>query len=227
MKKLVSLTAVCFVMLCGTEAKAQLSNILNTVTSAVTSITGGETLSSSGLAGTWTYSAPSLELESDGVLSSLAGSAASTQIESKLTPQLEKVGIVAGSFSFTFGSDLSFSCVVKGQTLSGTYTLDSSNDKIALKFSVAGTVNIGTINAYARLSGTSLSLLFSADAALSFVEKLSSITGSSTTLSTVSSLLENYDGLLVGFGFTSGSSTTSSSTSSAVSSAASALKSLF
>ncbi|MFI3268220.1 MAG: DUF4923 family protein [Rikenellaceae bacterium] len=236
MKKVINLCAACLALMLSSQAiKAQtLTNIISTVSSAVTAVTGGETLSASGIAGTWTYNEPAMELESDGILSSVAGSAVATQLESQLSTQFEKVGITSGTFSFTFASDLSFSCTVKGKSLSGTYTIDSANSKIALKFSAAGTVNIGTMNAYATLSGSSLSLLFSADALLTFIEKVSSLTSSSASLSTIASLAENYDGLLLGFGLTSGTTTTTTSTStststeeSTTSKVSSAIKGLF
>ncbi|MFI3248398.1 MAG: DUF4923 family protein [Rikenellaceae bacterium] len=169
------------------------------VEAVVSTITGGTSVTTSSIAGTWTYKNSAVKLESDNTLTELAGTAATSQIESKLDSALAKVGITSGLMTFTFGSDSSFSCTTKSKTLSGTYTINSDS-QITLNFSAVGTVNIGKVTAYTELTSTTLTLLFDADKLLSIVSAVTSITDNST-LSTIDSLLSNYNGVQIGFDF--------------------------
>lgn len=215
------------------HADTTLSSILSSsaVQTVVEAVTGGETISTSSVAGDWSYSQPAVALESDNVLTEAAGTALTSKAESTLSTYCSKVGITAGKFSLTLGSDSSFSFVLSSKSLSGTYTIDGSS--IALAFQAVGTVNLGTISAQASLSGDSLSLLFEADKLLEITSALSS--SSNASISAVSSLLSSYDGVSLGFQFSKSSTTASSttststttSTSSSVSSAVSAASSLF
>ena len=72
--------------------------------------------------GTWTYSGTAVKFESDDILKSSAASLASGQIENKLDEYVAKVGIKAGTFSFTFNEDKTFTTTVIGKTFNGTYT---------------------------------------------------------------------------------------------------------
>lgn len=170
------------------------------VESVVSTITGGTSVTTSSIAGTWNYNNSAVKLESDNVLTEAAGSLATSQIETKLDSALSKVGISSGLMTFTFGSDSTFSCSAKSKTLSGTYSVDSDS-KITLTFSAVGTLNIGSVSAYTELTSSTLSLLFDADKLMSIVSAISSVSGSSA-LESVDSLLGNYDGVLVGFDFT-------------------------
>ncbi len=221
------------------QAETTLSSILSssTVQTVVEAVTGGETLTTSSVAGDWSYEQPAVALDSDNVLTAAAGSALTSKAETTLGTYCSKVGITAGKFSITLGSDSSFSFTLSSKSLSGTYAIDGSN--IALTFQAVGTVNLGTISAQTSLSGDSLSLLFEADELLAITSALSS--SSSSSVSTVASLLSSYNGVSLGFQFSKSTTTTSttstttttttssttSSTASSVSSAVSAASSLF
>lgn len=179
----------------SSSSSSTVSSIVSTVASA---ITGGTTVSASTLAGTWSYSSPAVKLESDNALTEVAGTLATSQIESKLSSVYSTAGITASSFSFTFNSDMSFSCSTKSKTLSGTYSVES-DDQIKLTFSAVGSINLGSITVTTSISGSELSLLFNADKLLTVVSALSSV---SDSLSTINSLLSNYDGVMVGFNLT-------------------------
>ncbi len=200
MRKLLSSSlTLLLLMACSSASAISLGDIVNssTVETVVSTITGGTTVSSSSLAGTWNYDSSAVKLESDSTLTEAAGSLVTSQIETKLDSIFAKVGITSSLFSFTFGSDNSFSCTCKSKSLSGTYVVDSDS-KITLTFSAVGTVNIGSVAAYTSLSTSTLSLLFDADKLLAIVSAVTSSTDNST-LSSIDSLLSNYDGVKVGF----------------------------
>ncbi|MFI3293907.1 MAG: DUF4923 family protein [Rikenellaceae bacterium] len=177
------------------------SSVVSTVASVASALLGDSAISTSSITGTWTYSNPSVLLESDSAVSEAAGTLITSQIETKLSSVFTKVGIKAGAFTFTFNSDSSFSCTLASQTLSGTYAIDG-DETLTLSFKAFGSVNLGSISTIAYISSGDLSLLFSADSLLKIVSALSSVSESSSTLSTISSLATTYNGVKLGFELT-------------------------
>jgi len=151
------------------------------------------TLTQADLVGTWQYTGPDCVFESENLLMQAGGAVAATQIETKMAAALGKVGFKAGSCSFTFKADGTYSAVIGGRTLSGKYTLDAANEKLTMTY-LAG---VATMNPHVVKTGNSLSLLYEADKLLSLVNGLSSLSGS-TGAKTLGNLLSQYDGLLVG-----------------------------
>ena len=145
--------------------------------------------------GTWTYSGTAVKFESDDILKSSAASLASGQIENKLDEYVTKVGIKAGTFSFTFNEDKTFTTTVKGKTFNGTYTISEDYKTISLQFGKLFSLKPFT----ASLSATSsqLDLLFEADKLPELPGKLTATT-SHTTLKTIGSLAGQYDGMQLG-----------------------------
>lgn len=161
-------------------------------------VTGGK-LTEAAITATWNYSAPAIKLESENTLSELGSSA----IESTITPKLEKayqlVGIKEGAASFTFNEDKSFTAVLgKAKSLSGTYEFDTETHTITLQFS-SSKFKLGTVSGRAYISGSELQLVFPVTNLVELVTKLGS---SISSLKTITSLLENYDEIYLGFGFT-------------------------
>lgn len=197
--KVLLLSTVVFLGTTSANA-ASISDLLNssTVQSVVSAVTSGTTATAASIAGTWSYSGSAVELESDNFLTSAAGSVATSQVESKLDTYCAKVGITSGTFSFTFGSDNSFSCTCSSKSISGTYELNSDGDQITLNFAAISTISLGSINAKISLSSSNLLILFDADKLLDIISTVSSATDNSS-LQTINSLLSNYDGVQLGF----------------------------
>ena len=166
-------------------------------TEAADKLTGGKLTEQSILA-TWNYTKPAIRFESDNMLSEL-GSAA---IESTVTPKLETayaiVGIKSGAAAFTFNEDKSFTARLgRAKGLTGTYEFDASTHSITLNFS-AGRFKLGKLTGKAYISGSELQLVFPATKLLELTTKLGS---SIASLKTISTLLESYDEVYLGFGF--------------------------
>lgn len=145
------------------------------------------------MTGTWTYASSAVEFESENLLMKAGGAAAATMAENKLNEQLKKVGITDGKMTFTFNADSTFVSTVGKKKLSGTYSYDPSSQQVDLKY-------LRLLNLHAKVNCTpsSMELLFNSDKLL----KLMSFIGSksnSTALKTVSSLADNYDGMMLGF----------------------------
>ncbi len=190
------------VLLCTNLAsQAQsLKDLLNSsaVKETISALTGNR-LTGATLPGTWQYSAPACQFESDDLLKKAGGSLVSSQIENKLADYYAKVGIQSGSFCFVFAADSTFSITSGLRTLSGVYTLDEEAQTLALAVTVAHTgIRLATLNTHVSLSGDKLSILFDADKILNLITLLANASGSST-LQAIGSLSGQYDGMRLGF----------------------------
>lgn len=195
MKKLNVLGCTALILLAfpaGSHAQS-LKDLLNkeNIEKVVNAVTDNQTVQ---MTGTWSFTGSALEFESDNLLQKAGGSLASATVEKKLDEQLAKIGIKPGQLSFTFNADSTFAATIGNKPLNGTYSYDASTQKANLKFAKL----IG-LNAKVNCTSTSMDLLFNADKLLQLLTYLSS-KSSNSTLQTIGSLAESYDGMLVGLG---------------------------
>lgn len=147
------------------------------------------------IVGTWNYSSPECRFTSESALAQAGGAVAANTVEQKLATIYSNINIKSGNTSFTFNEDNTCVMVLGGKTINGTFTLDSDTRELSMK-SKTGLIKL---NAQVYYSYTTLSLLFDADKLLSIVKMISTFTGQgSSTLSTVNSVLENYNGMMIG-----------------------------
>lgn len=177
-----------------------IKDILNSsaVKDAVTAVTGGKKLTVENLAGTWTYVNPAIQLEGDNVLKNAAAGVASSEMEKKLKEYCAKVGIIEGVFNYTFNTDSTFTSVLKGRTLKGTYSFNADDKTMELHYGQIGKSSLTTMTAHVVVTNDQLSLLFNADKLLDFLTKLSAVS-KNTTLQTLNKLASQYDGMMMGF----------------------------
>lgn len=145
--------------------------------------------------GTWTYSGTAVKLESDDLLKSTAATLAASQVEDKLDEYVSKIGIKAGTFSFTFNEDNTFVATVLGKSFNGTYTLSEDYKTMSLQF--GKTIGLKPFTASVSATSTQLNLLFQTDKLLELLGKLTS-TSSNATLKTIGTLVNQYDGMQLG-----------------------------
>lgn len=157
---------------------------------AVNALTGK---SKADMTGTWFYTGAAIEFESDNLLQKAGGTVAAAAAEKKLDEQLAKVGIKAGQLSFTFNADSTFSAKIGKREMKGSYSYDSSTQKVHLKFAKL----IG-MNTKVSITSTTMDLLFESDKLLKLIAFLSS-KSSNATLKAVGSLADSYDGMMLGF----------------------------
>lgn len=204
MKNYLKIAAVAVALLSASEVKAQsLKDFLNsdTVKDVVENVAGSQPIDQNSVSGEWIYAKPSVKLASDNILSAAAGTALSKQAEAKLETYCTKFGVVKGQFKFNINSDSSFSFELKGKKLSGTYTVDSKTNMIKFDFKAIQSINLASIEAEASLNGDSLSLLFDANKVLDIIKSLGSKVNDST-VKTLTSVLNSYKDILLGFEFT-------------------------
>lgn len=205
MKRTISiiLMAGAFCLAGQTMAAQSLTDLLKKVTDNETVKNVVETVTGTTLPvdvkGTWTYSGTAVKFESDDILKSTAASLAASQVEEKLDSYVAKVGIKAGTFSFTFNEDNTFTAKVKGKSFKGTYTLSEDYKTLSLQF--GKTIGLKPFTAAISATSSQLDLLFQADKLLELLGKLTS-TSSNSTLKTIGSLVNQYDGMKLGLELT-------------------------
>ena len=194
MKKYVlSLAVVSALLLVTTNVREQSWKDLfnkDNIEKVVNAVTGNQTID---MTGTWTYSGSAIEFESDNLLQKAGGAAAAAVAEKKLDEQLAKVGIKDGQVSFTFNADSTFTSTVGKRTMTGTYSYDATDKAVHLRY-----FKLLNMNAKINCTSTNMDLLFNSDKLLKLIAFISS-KSSSTTLKTISSLADSYDGMMLGF----------------------------
>ena len=198
LKSIITASVLC--LACNTASAQTLKDILgqvtnnSTVSDIVEQVTGIK-LSSGDIRGTWNYSGSAVKLESEDLVKSATAGIAATQVEKKLDEYLAKAGLKAGTFSFTFNEDNTFSTTVKGKSFNGTYTLSEDGKTLNLKY--GKTLSSTGITATASINGNTFELLFKADKLLDLIGKLTSNTNNAT-LKTIGTLAGQYDGMKIG-----------------------------
>ena len=200
MKKWVCrLSIVCCLCLFFTSVKAQLSlgglgDILNssTVNKVVSAIAGTDaSLTVADLAGTWKYSAPACKFESSDFLKSAGGEVVAASLKTKLATYYTKAGITPSRVTFVmkYGN----------AKLNGHIVKDEESGRFVVTFTaVGGYIPIMVMDAVINKNGNTLEMLFDVDR---FVKVLTTIASKSqsSTLKSVGGLLDEYEGVLMGF----------------------------
>lgn len=147
------------------------------------------------LVGTWNYSSPAVGFQSENVLKSIGGSAASAAIEKELGTYYDKLGL--DNVVLTIDQNANFTKKTKFATLKGV--VEKGNDGIfVFNFKAFGGINIGKLDVYTTLSGKTLSLTCDVKKIVELSKKIISITNN-TTLKSIVKLLDSYDGVTAGF----------------------------
>lgn len=153
----------------------------------------GNTTSQQSLVGTWVYSGPKVVFESENILSQIGGQVVSSNLEQKLGQQLSKFGFSAGKSTLTLNSDNTCTFTVGSKSYNGTYAYDTNTHKMTL----TGAFGVGKMTCTVSVQGGQLLMLFEADKLLNVATSISS-----KSTSTLSSLLNSYSGLKLGWAMT-------------------------
>lgn len=171
------------------------SSIINGI---LNNVIGSATFSQADLcAHTWKYSKPGCAFTSENLLAKAGGEIAASKIEEDLSKYYSKFGFSKSNTYFTFKTDGTFAAKIDGKAWSGTYTFDEKTHAIQLKGLLL------SASGFATRTANGISLLFEQKKLLTLIKTLSklNLTGS-TTMSAVSSIVDNYDGVRVGFEMT-------------------------
>ena len=159
-------------MLLISASGVQAQSIGDLLTGLGKTLVGDKATTAASLKGTWTYTGPACEFESDNLLSKAGGSAVSTKIENKITPVLKKYG-------------------VQGIV----YTFDSKKKTITFKphYGKEYTANVSILS-------NQMTLVFNADKLMHVLQTISNTAAKqNSTAATINTLMKSYNGMRLGF----------------------------
>lgn len=179
--------------------------------------------------GTWSYGGVACILESESVLAEMGSSMVTSALENKIDAALTKIGVAKGKCSFSFAQGGSCSINVDGFELKGKYQLDAAKKVIVFTF-MYDKVPLNTFVAY---EAQNLNIVFEADRLLEFIKNVAiamsknasdvqqgQLKAAIQTAGTVGTLLQNYDGLMLGAGLTKTAAAADAGTATAKNSSA-------
>ena len=174
--------------------KSVLGGVVNKVEETVSKV--NESVS---IVGTWKYTAPDCKFQSDDLLSKAGGEVAAKKVEEQMSNYLSKLGFNENTV-YVFNADSTYASTVAGRTVNGTYSYNKDTKEVTLKTKIGLKM---TAQVYTSLlNGGSMSLLFKADKLMSLAQTVTgAVAGKSSnaTITTLNTVLSQYDGLLLGF----------------------------
>ena len=190
MKKLVCIIA----LLCAVSVQGNAQSLKDILSDVAKVIVGDKATTQASLIGTWDYVGPDCQLKGDDILKNIGGETAGEEVEKKMAPIYEKAGL--NTIQYTFNEDKTCSYTIKGKKVEGTYEFDAEAKTVTIK---AGKLGIKT-TAYIVTLGNNMSFVYDADKILSVVKTITgAASGLNTSASTVNKLLEQFNGMMVGF----------------------------
>lgn len=166
-----------------------------TAGNAIGALIGTAPLTQADLVGTWRYSEPAVVFESENLLTNAGGAVAAANVEKKMATQLQRVGFAAGKASVTFNKDYTYTCIVNGQKVSGTYEI--KNNTIILK-----TQGFTAVKANGKLTGKQLQLSFQTNTLLNGMNALAKVAGQyDASIKSIAALASNVKGMQMGMRF--------------------------
>ncbi len=194
MKKKTLLKSIWILLvMCGVSANAGAQDLKSILSGVAKAVVGNKATTASSIIGTWTYSGPECQFESENLLAKAGGEMAAKEVEEKMIAVYNKVGM--NNIRYTFNEDGTYSYQMKKRTVTGSYVFDDAAKTITM----TGKLGLKTM-AYVTVTGNDMSMVFKADKLMSI---LKTITGAASkvnsTAATINSVAEAYDGLMLGF----------------------------
>ena len=202
MKKYLLIIAALALFTPNVKAQDWLESLKGAASTVADKLTGGK-VTEYGMVGSWSYDRPAVKLESENTLTEVAASAATEKLQSALETGYSLVGFKPGSCDCTFTKEGKFTMTAGSHTLEGDYTFENETHALTMTFSSKLLSKLGKIEGVAYRDGTDLQILFPADKILAILQELGSKTASfSKSIASITTLLNAFDGLNLGFEFT-------------------------
>lgn len=214
-------TAVCALLIAGAAATARpfdLKDALGKIGSALEGVNVEDVASGildgvftksdltvADIAGVWKTTGSAVTFRSDSFLQRAGGSAAASVAESKIDPYLKQYGLLNSTITVT--DDGAFTLQTTKATLKGTIKVNdkkNSSGNFTVNFKALGLLNLGTFDTYVEMvqnplsSRRSVKIMFDADKIQKLMKGLAVISKSQMA-KTASDLLNQYEGICVGF----------------------------
>lgn len=179
----------------GTPTPDATSSVLNSdaIGNIISVFASGILTNQQTLVGSWTYTKPCVQFESENLLAKAGGAVAASNVENKLASIYQMAGIKPGAMKFVFGKDNTVQYNIGGRTATGQYVFDATRKTVTI------TTQSGmNVTAYVSVSLNSLGLTFEASKLLALVNTASAL---SSQLSTIGAIAGSFSGMKVGFQF--------------------------
>ena len=194
MKKKTLLKSIWILLvMCGVSANAGAQDLKSILSGVAKAVVGNKATTASSIIGTWTYSGPECQFESENLLAKAGGEMAAKEVEEKMIAVYNKVGM--NNIRYTFNEDGTYSYQMKKRTVTGSYVFDDAAKTITM----TGKLGLKTV-AYVTVTGNDMSMVFKADKLMSILKTISGAASKvNSTAATINSVAEAYDGLMLGF----------------------------
>lgn len=198
-KTVMTAIAACALLLPAQAGAIDLKDLLGKAGDAVTGLVEGvltkTDITIADMEGTWTATGSAVTFKSDNALKNAGGAAMAGTIEGQLNPYYEKYGLTGSQLTVT--ADGNFTLSVKGIKLKGTVS-KNSDGTFEFAFTPFGSFRMGSMTAYVQKPIGSLEVMFDATKLKTLISAVARLSGNSLA-GTVSDILDNYEGLCVGF----------------------------
>ena len=174
----------------STSQSGQGSDLISGLTSIFSS---KKTATTNNIVGTWNYQEPAIVLSSNNVLTSAAAKVASKKIEKNLQTHLTKYGIKPGAMSITFNENGTFTEKIGAKTVNGKWQI--KDKQLVITYGTIKPVSITT-----QIDGKNLMIVTNANKLLTLFKTLGA-KSTNSTISTVTSLMKNVNGMQCGLTF--------------------------
>ena len=190
MKKIVCIMA----LLCAFTVQANAQKWKDILSGVVQTVVGDKATTETSLIGTWSYVGPDCQLKGDDILKNIGGVAAGEEVEKKMEALYVKTGL--NTIQYTFNEDKTCSYTIKGKKIEGTYEFDSEAKTVTIttgRFGVKTVANVVTL-------GSNMSFVFDANKIFSVVKTITGVASTvNTSASAINQLIEQFDGMMIGF----------------------------
>lgn len=151
------------------------------------------------LAGTWEYKEPAVVFKSDNLLLKAGGAAAATTVEKKLEPYYKTAGF--NNLKVIINSDSTFTFKMRVSQVNGIISKNENTGNYIFTFQALKSIKIGEMEAYIVKNGNLMSLTFDVSKLMTILQKVGTLTNS-TSIKTITALLDQYEGVTAGFQLT-------------------------
>lgn len=164
----------------------------NNLGNLLASVIGLDKVTAANLVGTWKYSRPGCAFTSEQLLAKAGGEMIAANVKEKLQTAYSKVGVKPENTALAFSQDGTFTGLICGKQISGTYVFNEATQAIELK------TLLFSLNGFVKQNSDGIAILFESKKIMTLIQTIGAVSGNST-LNSISNVASNYDGVRVGF----------------------------
>lgn len=181
----------------------------NTLGNIIEGVFSSSNITIADMEGEWTSTGPAVCFQGEGFLKKAGGIAAAAAVETKLAPYYEQYGL--NNATLAVNADGTFTLACKMIKLNGTITQAAGAQPGVFEFNFTALgIKLATVTTYVEKTSRTMDVMFDATKLKKLLTAVSQFSGIKV-VQALSSILDSYDGLCVGFHFSGGKTQTDSS----------------